>query len=180
MSYSKCVILVILLIGFSNAYGQSDSPITNNIITLREYVDVRFCALENKMQLMFESNQNALDLATEINKERLEKMNNLREEIGKATIQNVSRTEYLEKYKVLDDKIADLAKQSGLFMLRSQYDDKHSVLQNDINELKQYKASLEGKASVSSVYISYAFNGITLLVAIMSIILHTKKNNRSQ
>ena len=56
-----------------------------------------------------------------------------------------------------------LKSQAGTFITRSE----HDLLANEIQELREYRARIEGKASLSSVYIAYALSVIGIFIAII-------------
>jgi len=60
-----------------------------------------------------------------------------------------------------------LREQAGTFVTRVE----HDRLVDDINELKQYRASLEGKASQFSFYVTFLIALLGLLIAMASMIL---------
>jgi hypothetical protein len=95
----------------------------------------------------FESRLTSLEKATEVAKKemdrRLDSMNEFREQ---------------------------LRKQEGTFLTKENYEPRHEALAQQIKELQLDRARVEGKASITSVYISYALSIISILLALAKIL----------
>jgi hypothetical protein len=71
----------------------------------------------------------------------------------------------LEAMNEFRDALKD---QSANFLTKEAYDAKHTVLQNQVDDLRLSKATLDGKASAASVYVGYAIALIGIILAILS------------
>jgi hypothetical protein len=98
-------------------------------------------SLREYVDFRLEATQTAIDKSEKILNVRLENMNEFR------------------------DALKD---QSSNFLTKEAYDAKHTVLQNQVDDLRLSKATLEGKASATSVWIGYAIAIIGLIIAILS------------
>ena len=58
--------------------------------------------------------------------------------------------------------------QASLFMTKENYDARHQLLQNQVDDLMLSRAELKGKASMSSVYMAYAIAIISIGLSIIS------------
>ena len=105
------------------------------------YIDLRLSELEKRVMILFDAKDHALSLSTNNLEKRLESMNEFRAQIK-------------------DERAA--------LMPRSEYVIQHQRLIEDIQALQISKAILDGRASVSSVYISYLLALIGIVIAIIS------------
>jgi len=97
-------------------------------ITLKEFIERIFAEREKQLQLHFRNSENALILSKLELDKRLNELNNLRAEYTK-------------------DRMDD----NTTFLRQETYYDKMISLDKDIKDLQLSKASLEGKASQTSV-----------------------------
>ena len=63
-----------------------------------------------------------------------------------------------------------LRDQASRFVTREELDIKIGVVVEAISELKMYKAQMEGRASVSSVYVSYAIALLGIVLSVISLL----------
>ena len=111
-----------------------------DIVSLREYLECRIKEVENTAMARMCEMERATSLAADNLKARLESLNEWR-------AQN------------LDER--------AMFLTREAYDAKHALLQNQVDELRLSKATLEGKASQSSVYIAYLIGAIGIFLGLL-------------
>jgi len=88
------------------------------------------------------SAERALTLATSALDKRLDSMNEIREQ---------------------------LTAQANTFLLRDTFDYKHAILQKQVDYLRLAEAKIQGKASMTSVYITYIFSGIAIILSLIHI-----------
>lgn len=101
-------------------------------VSLREYLEVRLKALEDKVN----KSETVLGI-------RLDSMNEFR---------------------------GALSDQLRTFMPRTEYMARHEKLEQDIQLLREFKATIDSKASQSSLLIAYAISLISLIVGIWGLI----------
>ena len=106
-------------------------------ISLKEYVDVKIAATSELFETKISAAEKAVSLASNTLAARLDLMNEFR---------------------------MQLKDQAGSFFPRAEHDIYIKTVDKDIRELRESKASLEGKASQLSV-------NITLIIAIVGIFL---------
>jgi hypothetical protein len=117
-------------------------------ITLKEFIERIFAEREKQLQLHFRNSENALILSKLELDKRLNELNNLRAEYTKDR---------------MDDNTA--------FLRQETYYDKMISLDKDIKDLQLSKASLEGKASQTSVTRVTIISLAGLFIALIGIII---------
>ena len=113
----------------------------NGRIALREYLESRMNELREYVDIRLQSIEQATTLARSSMNLRLDSMNEFRDALKDAASRQVTR----EELAVIVDRF-----------------------RTDIDELKQYRATMDGKASQSSV-------NITLVIAVLSLALGAVK-----
>jgi hypothetical protein len=116
-----------------------------NLVTLKEYIDSNVSTLKEYLNVQIEALKHATLIAKESMEKRLDSMNEFRETLKDQTNSFIPRQEYKE----------------SIFSLQKQVDD-----------LKQSRDILAGKASQSSVNIAYILTAISLLLSVLSFILN--------
>jgi len=106
----------------------------------REDYKDKIDSLDKKVELRFNMKDQALDTAYKSMDTRLQGMNEFR-----ASLSDASKT----------------------FLTRDMYDAKHELLQKQVDDLRMNQANLAGKASASSVWVSYLFTGVALLMSLI-------------
>ena len=117
-------------------------------ITLKEFIERIFAEREKQLQLHFRNSENALILSKLELDKKLNELNNLRAEYTK-------------------DRMDD----STTFLRQETYYDKMISLDKDIKDLQLSKASLEGKASQTSVTRVTIISLAGLFIALIGIII---------
>ena len=117
-------------------------------ITLKEFIERIFAEREKQLQLHFRNSENALILSKLELDKRLNELNNLRAEYTK-------------------DRMDD----NTTFLRQETYYDKMISLDKDIKDLQLSKASLEGKASQTSVTRVTIMSLAGLFIALIGIII---------
>ena len=117
-------------------------------ITLKEFIERIFAEREKQLQLHFRNSENALILSKLELDKRLNELNNLRAEYTK-------------------DRMDD----NTTFLRQGTYYDKMISLDKDIKDLQLSKASLEGKASQTSVTRVTIISLAGLFIALIGIII---------
>ena len=113
-------------------------------VALKEHLETRLDALQKHIEAQLHSVDRATVLALQTMDKRLEGMNEFREALKDTTARLATREE--------------LALQVGR-------------LKSDIDELKHYRATMEGKASQSSVNAATVLSVVGLIVALISLAL---------
>jgi len=117
-------------------------------ITLKEFIERIFAEREKQLQLHFRNSENALILSKLELDKRLNELNNLRAEYTK-------------------DRMDD----NTTFLRQETYYDKMISLDKEIKDLQLSKASLEGKASQTSVTRVTIISLAGLFIALIGIII---------
>ena len=112
-------------------------------VSLRDYFDSRFTELIKYIDVKFNSMETSTCLAQDNLNTRLEGMNEFRNSLKDQTAQFITRTEHES--------------------LITKYD-------ADIRVLREQNAENRGKASMQSVYISYAFALIAIIMGLVGLI----------
>ena len=115
----------------------------NGQVTIKEFLEERIDALEDKVSLHLKLNQVALDKASAELNARLEHMNEFRQQ---------------------------LQRQEGTFLTKENYDVKHTLLEREIASLKETRAELRGRATQQSVYIAYLLALIGIVFTLYDLI----------
>jgi hypothetical protein len=120
-------------------------------VALKEHLETRLDALQRHIEAQLQSIDRATCLALQAMDKRLEVMNEFRGSLNDTTSRLVSREE--------------------LAALNVRYLDSVARLDADISELKTYRATMEGKASQSSVNTATVLSVLGLVMAIVSLAL---------
>jgi hypothetical protein len=91
-----------------------------------------------------------------------EKIININKSIDLASVQLNERLNGMNEFREA------LKDQSQKYLTKDEFNIQHLRVQDDIRILRESKAQLEGKASQTSVLISYAIALISLIIAIIS------------
>jgi len=110
-------------------------------VTLKEYLSQRMDDLEEKIQVNFDLQKVALDKSDVKLDERLRSMNEFR---------------------------AQMKDQSETFITRNEVMTLIDTNRNEIRDLRESRAKLEGKASQSSMMIALGFSLVALIIEIVS------------
>jgi len=105
------IVLIVagLLLLTGSSAGEAQKPAyTSDIITLREYVDVRFDAQQKAVEAALASADRAVVKAETAADKRFDSVNEFRKTLTDETQTFVPRAEYGQAYKALEDKVADL------------------------------------------------------------------------
>jgi len=116
-----------------------------NLVTLKEYIDSNIFTLKEYLNVQIEALKHATLIAKESMEKRLDGMNEFRDQLKDQATSFIPRVEYKE----------------SIYSLQKQVDD-----------LKQSRDILAGKASQSSVNIAYILTAISLLLSVFSFILN--------
>ena len=116
---------------------------TDNLVTLKEYIDLRIDTLCNYTEVKLDAIDKATTLASDNMGDRLASMNEFR---------------------------AQLKDQSATFIPRNEYLMAHDRLIADVAQLKEFRAELKGKASQQSVTIAYILTAFSITTAILGLI----------
>ena len=106
----------------------------------KSYIDSELRRIEQTSKLRYMSVQEATRIAKKEQDRRLDGMNEFRAALKDANVSFITRTEYAN----LNER-----------------------MQEDIRGLRESRANIEGKASQSSVYITYLIAIIALLIALL-------------
>jgi hypothetical protein len=109
-------------------------------VSLKEYFEERIKAIYNHIDLKTTAIERSTTLARDAMEKRLEGMNEFR------------------------DSLKD---QSDKFVTKNEYEIKLGRVEEDIRLLRESKASLEGKASTTSVYIAYIIAAISIGISLL-------------
>ena len=120
-------------------------------VALKEHFETRLDALQRHTESQLLSIDRATCLALQAMDKRLEGMNEFRAALSDTTARLVTREE--------------------LAALNVRYLDNVARLDTDISELKTYRATMEGKASQSSVNAATVLSIIGLIMALISLAL---------
>ena len=120
------------------------NTLEEKIEAVEDKADLKIDALAEKVELHLALNQTALDKAEHSMNSRLEAMNEFR---------------------------GQMKDQQATYMTKDSYEVRHCDLQKEVEDLRLNRATLEGKASASSVYWSYVISAAAVVVAIIGLIL---------
>jgi ABC-type phosphate transport system auxiliary subunit len=124
--------------------------VDSSYVTLREYLEALIKNLELRMEEHFTAQDKANELYALAQEKRLDSMNEFRESLKDQTKTYITRSTLEARSAVVDNRI--------------------DALKTEIDDLKIAKATLDGKASQSSLYISYLLNFVALLIGIVGIV----------
>jgi len=109
-------------------------------VSLKEYFDAALKNQEAKVDMIIKGQELALTLAKSEVDRRLEDMNNFRE---------------------------DMRKMQGQFLTREEYEGKHALIQQQVDDLRIIAAKIEGKASSWAVIGAYTISIIGIIIALL-------------
>lgn len=112
-------------------------------ISIKEYLDVRFDALEASFDTQVEAQEKALELAKDEVDRRLLAMNGFREQ---------------------------MQTQATTFIGRSEHTEVIEKIEADIRFLRESKATLDGKADLKQVYVVWVFSGVGILLGLAGLL----------
>ena len=93
-----------------------ESPVherNGNTVTLREYIEAIMSERDRALTAAFTAQQSALNLATRNLELRLEKLNELREEVTRDRSNFITRDRYDDAHEALENKVAVLESFKG-------------------------------------------------------------------
>jgi len=88
---------------------RAPTPATSTVISLREYVDIRFEAQEKAVNAALAAAQKAVDKAETAAEQKFESVNEFRAALSDSSRLNLPRTEFEQVHRTLSDKIDELA-----------------------------------------------------------------------
>lgn len=113
-------------------------------VSLKEYLDIRFDALETSFDNQVEAQERALELAKNEVDRRLLAMNGFREQ---------------------------MQMQATTFIARAEHTEVVEKIETDIRFLRESKATMEGKASTTQVHIAWGFAGLGILLGLAGLLV---------
>lgn len=128
---------------------------TAEAVSLKEYFNSRLTSIEN-----------ATSLAAATMDKRLDGMNEFRDTLRDQAGRFTTR----EEVGVQIARVCDLAS-ADRASLRQEAAIERKALKDQIDELQTFKDRLEGKASTTSVAVSYLLGGASLLIGILGLLL---------
>ena len=132
------------------AASRSSSATTakcDTIVSLRDYIESRLDSQEKAVGVAKELMEARMTIADKSLEYRLHNLNKLRDDV-------ITKTEYLASHNTLTVEFHAEA----------------ACLRSEISALKEWKAEMKGKASMTSVYIAYGVSAISLVLAITQLI----------
>ena len=112
-------------------------------VSLCDYVDGRFKEIEKRLTYQLNAMERATDVALEEHNRRLAGMNEFREQLND---------------------------QADTFSTRSECHLLHDRLDNDIRELREWRASMMSVASLKAVYFAWGLSLLALLIALYNVL----------
>jgi len=133
-------------------------------ISLKTYVDTKLTNQQSEFNIKISSLEKATTIAAQSMEKRLEGMNEFRDALRDQTANLLPRMEYDLNQKRTEEDISLLRAKEAIFLNRTEHEILHNKLLDDIRDLRESRAYLDGKASQTSVIIS-------TIIAIVSIIV---------
>lgn len=113
-------------------------------VSIKEYLDVRFDALEASFDDQVEAQEKALGLAKDEVDRRLLAMNGFREQ---------------------------MQIQATTFICRAEHTEVIEKIEADVRFLRESKATLDGKADLKQVYVVWVFSGVGILLGLAGLLV---------
>lgn len=147
-------------------------------VSLKEYFESKFENLENTIKLKYCNIEKATEAANDSMESYFEekfksldnsvnlKYSNIEKSTSLAATSIDRRLESMNEFR---DSLKD---QATKFMTKDEFQILHQRVEEDVRILRESKATLEGRASMTSVYISYVIGVIGLVVAVLALFLH--------
>lgn len=107
---------------------------------MKKYFEEKIAKVDEVNRLRFDSIVTSTQLAKELMETRLKGMDEVKENLKDA---------------------------NNTYLTRNEFNIQHDKLNDDIRILRESKANLEGKASMSSVYLAYIIAGLSLMISII-------------
>ncbi len=120
------------------------APIQEDTVTLRDYIETKLCALRDHIDTRLEEIEKATEIARSSMEHRLNEMNEIRGSLRDTVANQVNR---------------------------DRCDTRMNVVDAELEELKKYRNTMEGKASQSSLNTVILMTVISLLMSAVSIAL---------
>lgn len=132
--------ILFLLIGTSFAQER-------NYVTFKEYVDIKYGALEKRLDEQAVFNKTALRLQAK---------------------------EYERRLAELNHEADQLKAMQSTYYPRENAEIERKIVEKEIKALNQSRAYLEGKASMNSVYLSYGMAFVAIILSILGAVRRNK------
>jgi len=132
-----------------------EKSINSKIDALEKSINSKIDALEKS----FNNKHNTLEGSTDLKYNNIEK---------NTTLAAKSIDRRLEGMNEFRDALKD---QTAKFLTKDEFNTLHNRVEEDIKVLRENKAMLEGKASMTSVYIAYGIGLIGLIIALLGIFI---------
>ena len=141
MKHLRLNFLVLLAFSalFSCAFAQEPEFTHRDGVTLREYLEHRLDSSKEYYEVRFLAMEKAVSTAQSSLDKRLDAMNEFRSTLKDQNASFITRTEYTQMAK-------------------------------EVQDLRESRAILEGKASQNSVLVAYAMAGLGLLIGVIGLI----------
>ena len=139
------------------------------IVSLKEYVDTRIEDLTTRCLCKISDMEKAVVVATAQMDRRLEGMNEFRNQLKDQAGTFVYRPEYTAAHLRLAEDVQGLRLGQSNFVTRVEHQAIHDRVDADIRSLQLTRANIEGKASMTSVFIAYGISVVSLIVAIIGL-----------
>jgi len=133
-----------------------------NTTTLKEYFEHKIKTLEERENMKYENLIRTLDS---------EKKTTIDRETAKEKALDLAAQSLDKRLEVMNEFRDAMKDQQNKFVTREESVLIHDRLADDIRILRESKANMEGKASMTSVYISYAIAVIALAISIIRIFI---------
>ena len=112
-------------------------------VALQTHLEARIADLNRLIERTFREHERALDLASKALEARLDRLNDLRE--------------------MVQD-------QQATFIHRENYETRMNRVDEDIRELRESRALLEGKASAKSVFYAYLISAAAIVLSLLTLL----------
>ena len=147
--------ILIQLISYNSILFCQIENTDNNIIELKEYIDLRFKELEKRINIQFEQITKSTALSLVQLNDRFANTNEWRNALNDIIVGSAKAKDVESNIKLIRDEFVSIT----------------SVIRYDVQGLQLSRATLEGKASQSSVVIGYLISTLGIMIGIVNVLL---------
>jgi len=147
--------ILIQLISYNSILFCQIENTDNNIIELKEYIDLRFKELEKRINIQFEQITKSTALSLVQLNDRFANTNEWRNALNDIIVGSAKAKDVESNIKLIRDEFVSIT----------------SVIRDDVQGLQLSRATLEGKASQSSVVIGYVISTLGIMIGIVNVLL---------
>jgi hypothetical protein len=144
------------------------------IVSLREYIDLRIKNVEDATEFARLAMEKAVELASNSMEKRLDSMNEFREALKDQSAKFITIDQHNTLIKALDDKYTELKDKINISVTKEQHDIVIDQVKTNVNTLHDFQIRQETKASMGSVLFVGALSIVGIAISVLSLMKDIK------